>query len=308
MQPKQIKFIQADVFTETAFGGNPVAVIPDADELSPEEMQKVAREINLSETAFVCTPTEPEAQIRTRFFTPSREIPFAGHPTLGTAYILAQQGRFSLSEPVTRIWQQTTAGILPVDLHVVNGEIRKVVMVEPQHIIMARIDQESDLLHLAAGLSIQPNQIQKDRFPVEVVSTGLPVIITPIRTLTAVKDIRLKPSLIEEICDKYGAQGVMVFSLMTVQPNSDVHTRMFAPTIGITEDPATGSASGALGAYLVRHRAVPIKPTTVMTSEQGYELDRPSTISIEVDSRSKEIKEVRVGGQIIIVLEGTLTF
>jgi trans-2,3-dihydro-3-hydroxyanthranilate isomerase len=143
---------------------------------------------------------------------------------------------------------------------------------------------------------------------VEVVSTGLPVMIIPLRSLTAVKEIQLKTPLIEEICAKYGAHGVMVFSLMTVQPTSAVHTRMFAPSIGIAEDPATGSASGALGAYLVRHRAVEVKPTTHITSEQGYELDRPSTIYIEVDSRGHEITEVRVGGETIIVLEGTLTF
>src|SRR3989304_7022889 len=96
---KQIKFIQADVFTDTAFGGNPVAVIPDATDLTTEEMQKVAREMNLSETAFVSAPTDPKAQGRIRFFTPMQEIPFAGHPTLGAVYILAQQGRFSLTEP-----------------------------------------------------------------------------------------------------------------------------------------------------------------------------------------------------------------
>jgi len=305
---KQIKFIQADVFTDTAFGGNPVAVIPDATDLTTEEMQKVAREMNLSETAFVSAPTDPKAQVRIRFFTPMQEIPFAGHPTLGAVYILAQQGRFSLTEPVTRIHQQTGLGVLPVDLYVKDGEIQKVVMVEPKHTILARVEAEQDILKLATGLSIHANQILRDRFPVEVVSTGLPVMIIPLRSLTAVKEIRLKPLLIEEICAKYGAHGAMVFSLMTVQPTSAVHTRMFAPSIGIAEDPATGSASGALGAYLVRHRAVEVKPTTHITSEQGYELDRPSTIYIDVDSRGHEITEVRVGGETIIVLEGTLTF
>lgn len=305
---RQIKFVQADVFTDTAFGGNPVAVVPDASELTSDGMQKVAREMNLSETAFVCAPTDSQAHLRVRFFTPKQEIPFAGHPALGAAYILAQEGRFTLNEPLTRIRLQTMMGILPVDLHITRGEIQKVVLVEPTHTLMARIEHDEDILQLATGLSIQANQIARDRFPVEVVSTGLPVIITPLRSLTAVKNILLQSGPIEELCNKYGAQGVMAFSLMTVQPQSDVHTRMFAPVIGIPEDPATGSASGALGAYLVRHRALPVQPTTHILSEQGYELDRPSTLYIEVDSHLNEIREVRVGGQTIVVLEGVLTF
>jgi trans-2,3-dihydro-3-hydroxyanthranilate isomerase len=305
---KQIKFILADIFTDTAFGGNPLAVIPDAADLTPEEMQKVARELNLSETAFVFKPADPKAQLRTRFFTPTREIPFAGHPTLGTVYVLAQQGHFPLSEPVTRVFQETELGVLPVDLYVKNGEIQKVVMIEPKPEILATIKAEDDLFRLAAGLSINAHQILRERFPVEVISTGLPVIIVPLRSLTAVKEAQVISSQIEEICNKYNAQGMMVFSQMTVQPTSTVHTRMFAPSIGITEDPATGTASGALGAYLVRHKAVPVHPTTCIISEQGYELDRLSTIYIEVDSHHQEIKEVRVGGEAIIVMEGNLTF
>ncbi len=305
---KEIKFIQADVFTDTAFGGNPVAVIPDAAGITTEEMQKIAREMNLSETAFVCAPTDPKAQVMVRFFTPTQEIPFAGHPTLGTIYILAQKGHFPLVEPLTRIQQQTEIGILPVDLYVKNGEIQKVVMVQPKPTILGRLEAEQDFLNLTAGLSIHPSHILRDRFPVEVVSTGLAVMIVPLKSLTTVKEIQIKPALIEEICARYSAKGIMAFSLMTVRPTSDVHTRMFAPSLGIIEDPATGSASGALGAYLVQHRAVPVKPTTHITSEQGYEVDRPSTIYIEVDSLGQEITEVRVGGEAIIVLEGTLTF
>jgi trans-2,3-dihydro-3-hydroxyanthranilate isomerase len=305
---KEIKFIQADVFTDTAFGGNPVAVFPDAADLTTEEMQKVAREMSLSETAFALAPTDPKAQVRIRFFTPTQEIPFAGHPTLGTIFILAQKGRFPLIEPVTRIHSQTEIGILPVDLCVKNGEIQKVVMVQPKHTILAKLESEQDFLHLAAGLSIHMNQIFRDRFPVEVVSTGFPVMIVPLRSLTAVKEIQIKTTLIEEICARHRAHGVMVFSLITVQPTSNVHTRMFAPSIGIIEDAATGSASGALGAYLVRHRAVTVRPTTYITIEQGYEVDRPSTIYIQVDSYGQEITEVRVGGEVIIVLEGVLTF
>ncbi len=134
------------------------------------------------------------------------------------------------------------------------------------------------------------------------------MILLPLRSLTAVMEIEVQPALLEEVCDDHAAQGVMAFSLMTVQPSSDVHARMFAPSLGVNEDPATGSASGALGAYLVRHNALPLSPVTRIISEQGYEMERPSTIYIEVECRRDEITRVRVGGQVITVLEGTLSF
>ena len=143
---------------------------------------------------------------------------------------------------------------------------------------------------------------------VQVVSTGLPVIIVPVRTLTAVRQIIPDVAAIADLSQQYGANGIMVFSTMTVEQSSSVHTRMFAPLIGIVEDPATGSASGALGAYLVQHGVVDIRPSTEITAEQGYEIDRPSRILIQVDSDDDVIQGVTVGGQAMMVVEGTLTF
>jgi trans-2,3-dihydro-3-hydroxyanthranilate isomerase len=132
------------------------------------------------------------------------------------------------------------------------------------------------------------------------------VLIVPVRSLTAVKSITPDPAAINDLCARFGANGIMVFTTVTVEQLSSVHTRMFAPSIGVTEDPATGSASGALGAYLVHNGVVEVRPTTEIIAEQGYELDRPSRISIQVESYDDAIQEVKVGGQAVMVIEGTL--
>jgi len=136
----------------------------------------------------------------------------------------------------------------------------------------------------------------------------LPVIIVPVRTLTAVKSIVPNTSAINDLCAKHGANGLMVFTTITVEALSSVHTSMFASPIGVVEDPATGSASGALGAYLVQHGAVEVRPVTEITAEQGYEIDRPSRIFIEVESEDDAIQTVKVGGQAVMLIEGTLSF
>jgi len=140
------------------------------------------------------------------------------------------------------------------------------------------------------------------------VSTGLPVLIVPVRTLTAVRSIRPDASAIEDICGRVGANGIMVFTTVTVEPSATVHARMFAPAIGILEDPATGSAGGALGAYLVQNGVVDVGPMTELFIEQGYEMERPSNILVQVESDDDVIRSVKVGGQCVMVVEGTLNF
>jgi len=157
-------------------------------------------------------------------------------------------------------------------------------------------------------LGLSKDLITRTKLPVEVVSTGLPVLIVPVRTLTAVRSIVPDIVAINDLCARYGAEGIMVFTTVTVEEFSDVHTRMFAPSIGILEDPATGSASGALGAYLVHNGVVEVGPTTEIIAEQGYEIERPSRIVIQVESDDDAIQEVKVGGQVVMMAEGTLTF
>ena len=305
---RSLKFYQADVFTSEPFGGNPVAVFPDADGLSDDQLQQIAREMNLSETVFVFPPTDKAAVVRLRIFTPTQELPFAGHPVIGTFYLLAQLGLVPLTGSVTRLLYECNIGLFPVELRGTAKEIEHVVMSQPKPEFLDRVEDEEDFYKLALSLGLPKYAVAEAKSPIEVVSTGLPVLILPIRTLTAIRSIRPDPSAITDLCGRFGANGIMVFTTVTVEPDSTVHTRMFAPAIGILEDPATGSASGALGAYLVHHRIIDAKPTAEIVSEQGYEMDRPSRILIQVDSTDSVIQEVKVGGEGVMVVEGELKF
>ncbi|MDV2495310.1 MAG: PhzF family phenazine biosynthesis protein [bacterium] len=298
------RVLQADVFTDRPFGGNPVAVLPEAEGLDEATMQQIAREMNLSETAFVFPPTAPGADVRVRFFTPEREIPFAGHPTLGTHYLLALEGRYELREPVTRIHQEIGLGVLPVDLHVSGGGVAHVVMTQD----LPTFGPEATHRGLVTkALSLTPEALAPGH-PVQVVSTGLPHLIIPLSSLKAIEAARVDLAAMDELAETLEVDCFMPFSLETVDPAKAVHVRMFAPRLGVPEDPATGSGSGALGAYLARHKLVKAtSPTTVIVSEQGLEAGRPSTVRIEVDG-TDDITAVRVGGQVVKVMEGTLTF
>jgi trans-2,3-dihydro-3-hydroxyanthranilate isomerase len=305
---RTFQFYQADVFTDVPFGGNPVAVIPDAAGLTDLELQQIAREMNLSETVFVFPPSDPAAVVKIRIFTPTQEIPFAGHPVIGTFFVLGTLKRLALREPMTRVLQECNLGLFPVDIHVKDGRIAHVVMSQPQPQFLEIVESREDLFSIARALGVARQQITDTKWPVQVVSTGLPVMIVPIRTLTAVRSIVPDVSAIAELCQQYGANGIMTFSTMTVEQQATVHTRMFAPLIGIIEDPATGSASGALGAYLLQHGVVDVAPLTEIIAEQGYEIERPSRILIQVESEDDAIQTVKIGGQAVMVLEGTLTF
>jgi len=305
---RSLKFYQADVFTAQPFGGNPVAVFPDAKGLSDDQLQQIAREMNLSETVFVFPPLDPAAVVRLRIFTPTQEIPFAGHPVVGTMFVLTALGLLATSEPVTRVVQECNIGLFPVDLHVRDGRVLRVVMTQPAPQFLETVDDTEDLYKVANALGIAKQAISGAKWPLQVVSTGLPVLIVPVRTLTAVRSIEPDSSAIIDLCRRFGANGIMVFTTVTVEPFATVHARMFAPSIGIPEDPATGSAGGALGAYLVQNGVVDVGPMTEITIEQGYEIERPSRILVQVESDDDAIQTVKVGGQCVMVVEGTLNF
>ncbi|MYJ23685.1 MAG: PhzF family phenazine biosynthesis protein [Nitrospira sp. SB0673_bin_12] len=305
---RSLPFYKADVFADAPFGGNPVAVIPDATDLTEREFQQIAREMNLSETVFVVPPTDPAAVVKLRIFTPTQEIPFAGHPVIGTFFVLSSLQKFPLTQPVTRYVFECNIGLFPVELHVVDGQVDNVFMTQPKPQFLGTAENMQDLYEVSRALGMNKTAITETHLPIEVVSTGLPVAIVPVRTLTAVKSTRVDPTGIKEVCDKLGANGIMVFTPVTVEEWADVHTRMFAAPIGIWEDPATGSASGALGAYLVKNGVVDVGPTTEVCMEQGYEIDRPSRITVQVFSDDDAIQEIKVGGQAVMIAEGKLLF
>ena len=307
-EQRSLKFYQADVFTSQPFGGNPVAVFPDADGLTDKQLQKIAREMNLSETVFVFPPSDPAAVVRLRIFTPTQEIPFAGHPVVGAMYVLAHIGSVKAPEPVTRAVYECNIGLFPVELHARDGQVSRVVMTQPKPQFVGKVEDTADVYKVAGALGISKPVIAEAKWPLEVVSTGLPVLIVPVRTLTAVRSIAPNDEAIVDLCGRFGANGIMVFTTVTVESFASVHARMFAPSIGISEDPATGSAGGALGAYLVQNGVVEIAPTTEIIIEQGYEIERPSSILVQVESDDDAIQSVKVGGQCVMVAEGVLKF
>lgn len=304
---RRYRFLQADVFTEVVFGGNPVAVFPEAEGLSDDEMQKIAREMNLSETTFVVQPTDSGADVRVRFFTPSSELPFAGHPTIGTHIVLAHLGRYQVSGPVTRVWQQVGIGTLPVDLITDgNGVTNRAVMTqgEARH---GAVYNDKD--KIAKALGLEPEDIHSE-LPVQVFSTGLPGLVVPVSSLEAIQRIALNIELFNRICRATSVTGAEVFTLETLDKAHHAHVRNFDPLVGIYEDPATGSMGGALGAYLLANNVFEyetVSSTTHMVLEQGYEINRPSLIEVEVDIVDGAIHQVRVGGQVVILIEGELT-
>ena len=305
----QYDFYQVDVFTDQAFGGNPLAVFPDAAGLDSATMQQLAREMNLSETTFVFPPDDPGADFKVRIFTPGGELPFAGHPVIGTHWTLAHLGRVALHEPVTTVRFELGVGVRAAALHVTGGQVTRVVMDHqaPAFFATANGDQSA---RLARALGLAPDAING---PVQVVSTGIRQLFVPVRALADVQALspkRQDTAALSALCAELDPvegcnECVMVLTLETVDPDAAVHTRLFAPGLGVGEDPATGSASGGLGAYLVAHGLLPVTPpTTHITAEQGLEMERPSRLSIDVDGEPDAITMVRVGGQVVPLIEG----
>ena len=304
---RRYRFIQADVFTEVVFGGNPVAVFPEADGLTVDEMQKIAREMNLSETAFVFQPTAKNADVWVRFFTPSTELPFAGHPTIGAHVVMASQGRYEITGPVTRIFQQVGVGVLPVDLITDgNGLTDRAVMTQDE----ARHGGiYEDKTKLARALGLDAADLHPE-LPAQVYSTGLPGLIIPVASLEAIQRVSLDIGRFNEIMRSMSVTGAEAFTTETIDKAHTAHVRNFDPLVGVYEDPATGSMAGALGAYLLGKNVIPYEAessTTHMVIEQGYEMGRPSLIEVEVDVTKGAVSEVRVGGQVVILIQGELT-
>jgi trans-2,3-dihydro-3-hydroxyanthranilate isomerase len=301
-----LRFIQVDVFTETPFCGNPLAVILDGQGLTGEQMQAIAREMNLSETTFILPPTDAAAQAKVRIFTPQLELPFAGHPVIGTSYVLATEGPFPRPQGNFEIRLELGVGVLPVEIACINGVVTQVTMTQrtPQFLAILPPD---DVAQLARGLGLDPQDIVRTGLPAQLVSTGLPQLMVPVGSLAAVQAITLKLGLLHTICQRYDTHSLYVFTRETVTPSAHIHTRLFAPLAGVLEDPATGSASGALGAYLVQHQVYGGAAAVVhLENEQGYELGRPSRIFIEVERSGSTISRVRVGGHVVKVIDGTV--
>ncbi|MDH5761607.1 MAG: PhzF family phenazine biosynthesis protein [Nitrospinota bacterium] len=288
-----LKFFQIDVFTNKAFGGNPLAVFPDSEGLAEALHIQIAREMNLSETVFIYPANDPEADFKVRIFTPGKEIPFAGHPTLGTAHILWETGKIPREQKSLTL--EMGAGLVKVHK-------------TPDGLFMDQPDPNfghefESINQIAEALSLVTDQIDS-RFPMQIVSTGFPALYVPLKTLSAVQNVIPNLSVLKPVLKD--VDMIYVFTGETEYPQSTVHSRSFAPFIGIPEDPATGSAAGALGAYLFRHRVFENLDPSKIVIEQGIEMKRPSRILVRVEGAGSEIDSIQVGGQSVTVLQGNL--
>ena len=294
------RYVVADVFTDQPFTGNPLAVFPEAQGLSTEQMQRIAAEMNLSETAFVLPP-EAGGYARVRIFTPASELPFAGHPTVGTAMVLAKTR--AIPAGLTDLVFEESAGPVPVSLEWLDGEPMLAWLTPP---VLPRVEAGAPALdHIARAVSLDLSDIDLSPPGPAVLSAGNPFLFVPLRGAEALARARVDPASWRSLKDGVPANGVYMFCSIGPAGARRLRARLFAPDQGIPEDPATGSAAAALPADLVR-RHDHADGLSRWTVEQGIEMGRPSELKIEVTVRSGAIEAVRVGGTAVIVSEGTM--
>ncbi|MBK8908387.1 MAG: PhzF family phenazine biosynthesis protein [Rhodospirillales bacterium] len=294
-------FVTADVFTDRPFGGNPVAVFPNGRGLTERQMQLVAREFNLSETVFVLPPDRPEHTRQLRIFTPAAELPFAGHPTLGAAYVLAAIGEVALQGNQTDIVFEE--GVGPVPVRIVAVDDRPVFAQLSVARLPDRGPQPPAASELAAMLSLEPSDFAAE--PPEVWSCGVPFTFVALAGLDPLRRARLRRDVWESVLAASAAPAAFMFCRETEREASDIHARMFAPDMGIAEDPATGAAAAALAGYL-GSRADRSDRTLRWIVEQGFEMGRPSILEVEADVRNGDTVAVRVGGASVLISRGEM--
>jgi len=289
-----------DVFTDRAFGGNPLAVFLDGDGLSDSLMQAIAKEFNLSETTFVLPPEDPSNDFRVRIFTPTDELQMAGHPTVGTTFVLTRAGLVRPETGRTTITLEEGVGPIPVSIDWKNSQPSFIEMQQPLPQFGPPIE---DRAGIAEMLSLEAGAVRND-LPIQVVSCGVPFLFVPVKSLEAIRRIRFRSDVAEKL--KAPAGNTFVFTMETEFPGSGVHSRMLAPLLGISEDAATGGARGPLGCYLVRHKVLVSDGELRVVSEQGIEMGRPSFLHIRIRHTGDEITAVHVGGSCCYMGSGQL--
>ncbi len=288
------RFYTLDVFTTARFQGNPLAVITDGDGLSTDQMLAIAREMNLSETVFVQKPTDDRALARLRIFTTKEELKLAGHPVIGTWFLLAELGVVPAQEGGVHVLQQTKAGILPVEIRFKDGLPQRVTMTQKEASFKpSKIDKKK----LMAALGLSPKDLDP-AFPSEFVSTGIYNLMVPLRNRAALGRIQMNTV---ELARLLGKQAALAYCF-TIGTNHTVWARGMMPW-ELYEDAATGSAAGSLGAYLVKHGRFGAGHTLHLT--QGVEMGRPSQIEVEVSQSGKKLTP-RVSGAAVKVFEGVI--
>ncbi|HYE15017.1 MAG TPA: PhzF family phenazine biosynthesis protein [Pyrinomonadaceae bacterium] len=299
---RKLHYHRVDVFTDRAFGGNPLAVFTNGRGVSAETMQAIAKEFNLSETTFVLPPDDPAHDWRVRIFTPGSELPMAGHPTVGTSFILAREHLVETKQDgEVLITLEEGVGPVPVRLEFEAGLPAYAEMSQPLPTFGPRF---KDPKAIADMLSLEVADVTNTGLPYEVVSCGVPFLFVCVQGLEQMRRIRFRTDVFERVAAEVGVPGLFVFAREVESFEAQIHSRMFAPGAGILEDPATGGASGPLGCFLFRHGAVSRRAPVNFVSEQGIEMGRPSYIRIKIEHEGDEITGVKVGGKCHYMGEG----
>lgn len=309
---RKVRFVQADVFSDSPFGGNPVVVVPEAEGMTTEEMQALARGMSFAETAFVTQPTLDAARFAIRCFSPTTELAYSGHQLLGAAFVLTAEGQVALADGRAELPIQVGKALCQVHVQQDARGVTRVTAMEGPAEFLGAVDA---LDAVADALSVAPGDLGIEGWPVERVRTDLPALIIPVRNLATMRLLLPAKGALDALLSSYGACLTLAFSLETLSPINDVHVRVFAPPLGVDEDPATGSANAALAAYLHRFGALGegglgrrgASGRLQLRSEQGSEMGRPSVIELELDP-AEDPPRLRVGGRVQRSVEGAVYY
>ena len=294
-------YLHYDVFTSEPLTGNQLAVFLDARGLSGGRMQALARELNFAESTFILPSEVPGTGVRMRIFTPGSEMPVAGHPTIGSTFALAEAGVIAPGTP--RFVFGLNVGPTPVDLEWEGDRLRFAWMTQLAPTFGAPVE---DRAAVAAAIGLGENDLAP-ALPVQEISCGVPFLMVPLRDRDAVDRAATDAAAYRLLRVSVKAPaGIFLFALLPPQSGATVHSRMFAQDLGIVEDPATGSASGPLGCYLVRHRLVDGDAASRIVSLQGVVMGRPSRIHIAIAGTAEQVTQVRVGGEAVLVARGEM--
>ena len=296
----EIKLYQVDAFTRDAFSGNPAGVVTNADSLDDITMQKIAREMNLSETAFIINKSSDEYDVEVRFFTPTNEVPICGHATISAHYVYARE--HNIKKGIIR--QKTKAGILPVEI--IQDENDLNIAMTQAEIAFGNVIDGEEKETLLEGLGIESTDFQDD-LPIQIVSTGHSKVMIPVKSKRILDGIRIQDRILSDLSGRINCNGYYVFTFDSREDGVLTSGRMFAPVIGISEDPVTGNANGPLGVYLVKYGKITvIEDKCRFIIKQGEAINRKGYMEVDVLCKNNKPELVKVIGNAVIVFKTTL--
>ncbi len=294
-----VRIKQVDAFTSLPFGGNPAGVVTDANNLSDEQMQKIAKEMNLSETAFVSR--SGNADFKVRFFTPRFEVDLCGHATIGTFAALHEEGALDVKKNI--FYQETKAGILPVETEAQNGRTLFMMTQVPP------VFGQADVEHIPAAALLGVDKEHLSDMPVQIVSTGIPWLLIGVKSLEHLSGAKPDLPAIKDLSKRLGIGGIVSFCMEAYDEDCHYHSRTFAPYAGVDEDPVCGTGNACVASYIGRYNLIESSTEKLeLVGEQGHEVGRPGRVYAEIIKGINGISGVRIGGHAVTVMEGEMRF